>query len=721
LRLPGAKHIVSGAVLVAAAVLVACAVAFGVWATVTKNSVALGRQTGLAGVYSLVLAMAVAAVAMVGWTARRRKLKAPASPASEPVWAEVSGRQVQVGDRNKQVNQQIQTYIENLNLAAVAEAGPVTAGEIPRPPPAFQPREELVSQLGARGPGVLLVRAVTGMRGVGKTQLAAAYARSRIDVGWRLVAWVNASDMATTLNGLAEIAARLGISQSGADLDSVGAAVRHRLEVDGERCLVVFDNVTDLEGLARFLPSAGRSQIILTSNQLETAGLGTALGVDVYTEDEALAFLIQRTGRSDSDGATDLAAELGRLPLALAQAAAVIAAQHLDYRTYLSRLRALPVLDYLKRAEADPYPHGAAEAILLALDAAADGDETGLCKGLINLVSLLSAAGVARPLLYAAGEAGLLQPPGTASAAVPERVDKALGRLGSASLLTFSVDGSTVSGHRLTLRVARERQAQQGSLTRLGAALAGFLFTVTDSLTEPWQNGPAARDTVQQIMALHEHLAPYLGTRDAAVAEQIWRLRAWAVWCLNELGGSFALAIDYGRLVVADSERVLGDTDPSTLISRNNLAAAYRAAGRLEEAIPLYERTLTDRERALGDTHPDTLLSRNNLANAYQDAGRLEEAIPLYERALGDFERVLGDTHPITLTSRNNLAYAYQDAGRLEAAVLLFERTLADRERVLGDTHPDTLNSRNNLANAYQDAGRLEEAEGLPNRIKPGS
>jgi hypothetical protein len=62
---------------------------------------------------------------------------------------------------------------------------------------------------------------------------------------------------------------------------------------------------------------------------------------------------------------------------------------------------------------------------------------------------------------------------------------------------------------------------------------------------------------------------------------------------------------------------VLGVKHPDTLRSRNNLAYAYQAAGRLGEAIPLYETTLTARERVLGAEHPDTLISRNNLAYAY--------------------------------------------------------------------------------------------------------
>ena len=57
--------------------------------------------------------------------------------------------------------------------------------------------------------------------------------------------------------------------------------------------------------------------------------------------------LAGRTGLADDAGASAVAAELGYLPLALDQAAAVIAGQHLGYEAYLAKLRALPVEDYL--------------------------------------------------------------------------------------------------------------------------------------------------------------------------------------------------------------------------------------------------------------------------------------------------------------------------------------------------------------------------------------
>ena len=77
---------------------------------------------------------------------------------------------------------------------------------------------------------------------------------------------------------------------------------------------------------------------------------------------------------------------------------------------------------------------------------------------------------------------------------------------------------------------------------------------------------------------------------------------------------------------------MLGADHPDTLSTRNNLATAYRAAGRTAEAITLHEQNLADRERVLGADHPDTLATRNNLATAYRDAGRTAEAIPLHDQ-----------------------------------------------------------------------------------------
>ena len=169
-------------------------------------------------------------------------------------------------------------------------------------------------------------------------------------------------------------------------------------------------------------------------------------------------------------------------------------------------------------------------------------------------------------------------------------------------------------------------------------------------------------------------------------------------------------SIELYEQVLAERERVLGADHPDTLITRNNLAGAYKDVGRFGEAIELYKRVLADQERILAPDHPDTLTARNNLAVAYRYVGRFGEAIELFERVLADRVRVLGPDHPDTLTTRNNLAFVYHSAGRFGEAIELYERVLADQEQVLGPDHPETLDVRDNLAGAYDSVGRLAEA-----------
>src|SRR5215472_2689408 len=148
----------------------------------------------IGSVAGLIAAAATVVFGVIPLWQNRRMKRQPT--VDEPTSAQVQGSQgVQVGTGNQQVNQYIQNYVESpAGPAARHLDGPVIVGEIPQAPPAFQPREDLLAAVAASGSGVVLVHALTGMRGVGKTQLAAAYARSRIDAKWRLVAWVNAAE-----------------------------------------------------------------------------------------------------------------------------------------------------------------------------------------------------------------------------------------------------------------------------------------------------------------------------------------------------------------------------------------------------------------------------------------------------------------------------------------------------------------------------------------------
>ena len=123
---------------------------------------------------------------------------------------------------------------------------------------------------------------------------------------------------------------------------------------------------------------------------------------------------------------------------------------------------------------------------------------------------------------------------------------------------------------------------------------------------------------VEQYEGLDDDNAAALGRRHSETIIDAARL--FALVC-DEIGHPGEAAAELASLLI-DAQAVFGSIHPYTLTFRDNLADAYRAAGRLAEAIPLYERTLADRERVLGPEHPDTLASRNGLAYAYQECQR---------------------------------------------------------------------------------------------------
>ena len=145
-------------------------------------------------------------------------------------------------------------------LSAAGVTRQIVAGDIPVAAHGFQPRDDLLAALDRASARVSVIYPVSGLRGLGATQLAAAYARAKQEAGWRLVAWVNCADTGSLLAGLAAVAEAAGLTAAdpGRGPTAAAAAVRDWLETDGYNCLLVFDDVSDPEALdSVFRPAAG--------------------------------------------------------------------------------------------------------------------------------------------------------------------------------------------------------------------------------------------------------------------------------------------------------------------------------------------------------------------------------------------------------------------------------------------------------------------------------
>ena len=629
----------------------------------------------------------------------------------------------------------------------VTTVGPLPpAGEVPPAPgpvgipghvPLFVGRDGELAGLEralAVGPGVV-VQAVHGLGGIGKSALAARYALLHAGQ-YTQVVWVSAEDPARIEAGLGRFAIALE-PQLGEILSSDALAERATawLAAHGQ-WLLILDNVNSVNDIAPLLARlGGGSRRFLATSRRATGWHhvgAAALRLGVLESAEALVLLagMLRTAPEDLDGGAELCAELGFLPLAISQAGAYMDQNHLGPRDYLRLLAAHPAHLYATGDEDTVSERTIARIWRITLDRLADDPLAGQ---VLRILAWYAPEAIPHALLD-----GLADPPA---------LQEAVGRLAAYSMLT--ADTGALAMHRLVQAVTRT--PDPGDPHRDPQAIADARDQATRQLaaaipdTQDPTGWPQWRTLLPHIDALASHAPPDADTettgyllnqaglflddqgQPARGAGHLQRALADSVRVLgpdhpstlgsrNNLAAAYESAGDLGRAIplyeqaLADFVRVLGPDHPSTLTSRNNLAAAYQSAGDLGRAIPLLEQALADRQRVLGPDHPQTLLSRNNLAHAYKSAGDLGRAIPLYEQALADFVRVLGPDHPSTLTSRNNLAAAYQSAGDLGRAIPLLEQALADRQRVLGPDHPDTLGSRNNLAHAYQSAGDLGRA-----------
>lgn len=268
---------------------------------------------------------------------------------------------------------------------------PAGLDNLPVRPRLFVGRTTELDRLDAAlaAPGGVVVQAVHGLGGIGKSTLAAHWAATRTH-GCVPVRWINAYSATSVQEGLVELATALESDLP--DALSPEALAERALQwlATHTGWLLILDNVNDPADIASLLarPTSGR---FLITSRLATAwhNVTTIVRLDVLDEAESLDLLIRiaaHAGPWDLDGATELCAELGHLPLAIEQAAAYLAQNpRTTSRAYLALLDEYPAEMYGDGAVATPDERTIAKIWNVTLDRI-----TALRPQAANLLRLLA-------------------------------------------------------------------------------------------------------------------------------------------------------------------------------------------------------------------------------------------------------------------------------------------------------------------------------------------
>jgi tetratricopeptide (TPR) repeat protein len=597
-----------------------------------------------------------------------------------------------------------------------AEA-PRFPGELPpiwnvpfHPNPFFTGRDLLLAELNASrtAPAVTGRRvALTGLGGVGKSQLTVEYAyRRRAD--FDLIWWVRAEQPTSLVADYAALASQPRLADDlnlAPDTPQETAMVAARAWLEHQqRWLLVFDNAVEPAALVDLLPRSGMGQVVITSRTgIGWEQLATPLPVEVLAPADAAGFLLTRTNQSGPQAeaaATTLAETLGGLPLALEQAGAFITASGTITLAGYAELFATQARELLRRGQPVGYQHTVATTWSLALETLQQTAPAAV--DLLTLAAFLAPDDLPQPLLVSHHDE--LPEPLEATAADPLALSDAVAALRRYSLVRVVADGLFV--HRLLQTVVRADMEPDTERTWAATAVrllrAGF--PDRSSVIAAW---PECERLLPHVLAVAEH-----GQRlEVELKVRLWLQHQAAIYLWSR--GRYRQALTLQEEALAGRRRLLTDNHPDTLFSMQILAAIRRNLGDLDGARQLLEEALTGRQRVLGNDHPDTLWSMTSLAVTRRQLGDLHGARELHEQALEARRRVLGDDHSDTLWSMLNLAETHRDLGDLQNAHRLQEQALAGYRGVFGDNHPDTLTSMTSLAETRRSLGDLQGAREL--------
>jgi tetratricopeptide (TPR) repeat protein/DNA-binding XRE family transcriptional regulator len=582
---------------------------------------------------------------------------------------------------------------------------------------------------------------ISGLAGMGKSQLASEFVHRYGQCFSGGVFWISFADVNAVAAGVAACGGEDHLSLR-PDFDSLPLDRQLRLVLAAWReptpRLLVFDNCEDEALLAEWRPPTGGCRVLVTSrrSRWSAALISQLLALQVFERAESIALLRGHcrnlpggtgyfTGaQADLDAIAD---ELGDLPLALHLAGAYLAYRYQDLSPaqYLEQLRAADVhADRLAAALQHPSLQGGvfsptrhdqhlARAFALSYQRLRPTNPIGALalKLLVRAANLAPGEPIPRALLFAT----VASPNDDALALAEEALILLVGDLG---LLELDVGGA-LRMHRLVAAFARMVSTDPGA----SADVTRAIYEHANHLIDYGTTGQMRAILGHMRFVMHEQLArvkPVDSDADSLTRGNLAR----AAGICSALGmllvrlADYEEALPYLQQAVALSHQ--GGDAATTVESLVRLAILQQYRQEHDHALRCYAEALTVANAALPADDPLLASCATHLGYALSLRGAFEQAAPLLEQGLAIAERVYGPHHSETADYLSLLGYHLVLAGDYATARPYLERAVAIRERELGPGRPLTVQSLNNLGELLHAAGELREARVYHERALAG-
>ncbi|KAB8213257.1 putative kinesin light chain [Aspergillus novoparasiticus] len=542
--------------------------------------------------------------------------------------------------------------------------------------------------------------AITGLGGVGKTQIALELAyRMRDREPECSIFWIPCTSYEAVEQACMSIAQMVGLHN--VEPSEVKERLQAYFSQTDEKWILILDNADEMgmwtkgsptaPPLKMIIPQSENGHVLFTSRNQQLASKLAVLNVfsvpdvDEKTGKEIFRKLISQKDFLQDDHVTNtLLEQLAFLPLAISQAAAYINQNSISLARYIS---------LLSEQEASTIE-------LLSEEFEDDGRYAEIQNPVATtwLVSFLQIQRVNQVASDYLSFMACINPlhipesilPATTSA---KQNVEALGLLKAYSFVSTQFDDSIFSLHRLVHLATR-------NWLRKRENLHSWVQKTADQLDKKFPN--SNHDNRQKWRYYLPH-ALYLTNSAEFQAYQgnYHNFLARIGSCLYS-DGRYSEAEILFRNVLEMREKACGPEDPETLTSVSQLGWVLANQGKYEEADAMHQQALQDYKRVLGPEHPNTLTSISQLSSVLADQGKYKEAEAIERRALQGCEKILGPDHPDTLTSISQLNWVLARQSRYKEAEAMHRRDLAGSEKVLGPKHPDTLTSVSQLG-SWQD------------------